>query len=89
MVVRLNTAQIIESLKARFAELLSPDRTSLLVLQEELILSGGEPFRRVWVRYDDAATWNTHGTCGQEVHVWLSASGQIAEIFVEPLVCPI
>jgi hypothetical protein len=89
MAVRLDTAQIIESLKGRFAESLSPDRTSLLLRQEELILSNSKPYRRVWIRYDDAATWNMHGTCGQNVYVWLAASGDIADVFVEPLVCPI
>jgi hypothetical protein len=89
MIVRLDTSQIIASLKGQFGVRLSPERSSFSLQQEELILSNGSPYRRVWLHHDDSATWSTHGTCGQNVYVWFQASGELADVFVEPLVCPI
>ncbi|MFC5579465.1 hypothetical protein ACFPOA_15765 [Lysobacter niabensis] len=89
MVVRLDTAEIIASLKNRFDSVLVPERSGFSLQQEELILSNGTPYRRVWVHYEDSATWSTHGACGQNIYAWFRASGELADVFVEPLVCPI
>jgi len=89
MIVRLDTAQVIAGLKDRFAATISPDRSGFSLQQEELILSNGSPYRRIWLNHDDSATWSMHGTCGQNVYVWFRASGDLADVFVDPVVCPL
>ena len=89
MVVRLDTVEIIAKLKSQFGHILSPERSAFSLQQEELILSKGIPYRRVWVHHEDSATWSMHGACGQNIYAWFSASGERADVFVEPLVCPI
>jgi len=89
MIVRLDTADVIAALKNRFGATLSPDRSWLSFQREELILSNGTPYRRALFRHDDSATFNMHGTCGQNIYVWFRASGEVSDVFVEPLFCPI
>ena len=89
MIVRQDTSQVITSLKGHFSSALSPERSVFSLRREELIISSGRPYRRIWVRHDDSGTWNSHGTCGQNIYVWFQASGESIDVFVEPLVCPI
>ena len=89
MHVRLDTAEVIGQLKQQLHGQFSPDRSAFTLQQEELVLSNGTPYRRIWVNYLDTATWSTHGSCGQNIYAWFPPTGELAEIFVEQLVCPI
>jgi hypothetical protein len=88
MVVLWSTADLEGKLKAEFPAL-SSERASLRLVEEELITSKGVPYRRAWFSYGDEATWSMHGSCNQNIYVWLSSSGEIAATYVTRLQCPV
>ena len=88
MISRLSTSDLENKLKERFPSL-ATERASLTLEQEELIDAGGIPYRRLWFYYGDEATLTMHGTCGQNIFVWLGAGGNVSDMYVDPLNCPI
>ena len=88
MTVLWSSAELIAQLKRRFPALNS-NRSSLLLVEEQLILSNGSPNRRVWFSYGDEATTTMHGACSQNIYMWFMPSGDLAGTYVEQLTCPI
>jgi hypothetical protein len=89
MVTQTETSDVLDMLRQRFKEHLVAGRSGLTLHREDLVLSGGKPYRRIWIAHHDGATWTTHGTCNQNIHVWFAPSGLLAQVFVEGLECPI
>ena len=89
MSVRMDTEQLIDTLKAKFSSKIIAGRSGFAIQDEELIISNGKPYRRVWVFHEDSATWDMHGACSQSIYVWFSPSGELANVFVENVACPI
>ena len=85
---QMSSADLQEHLKALFPSL-RDQRASLALEGEDLVEASGNYFRRVWFYFGDEATLTMHGTCGQNIYVWLAASGEITEIYLDPLSCPI
>lgn len=88
MVVRSSTAELKVELKHRFPALTS-SRASMTLVEEQLILSGSSPYRRIWISYGDEATTTMHGPCSQNIYLWFVPSGELFEIYVEQQECPI
>ena len=85
---QMSTSDLREHLKALFPSL-RDQRASLALEGEDLVEASGSYFRRVWFYFGDEATLTMHGTCGQNIYVWLAASGEITDIYLDPLNCPI
>lgn len=68
---------------------LMTNRASVTRKREEPIVFAGKPYRRVWLTYEDTAMNTTHGPCGQNIHMWLAPSGEVAEIYVGAMMCPL
>jgi hypothetical protein len=65
------------------------NRASETRKREETIVFAGTPSPRVWLTYEDTAMNTTHGPCGQNIHRWLAPSGEVAEIYVGSMMCPL
>ncbi|KQZ67791.1 MULTISPECIES: hypothetical protein [unclassified Lysobacter] len=88
MKVRWNTTDLVGLLKRQYPALKS-ERASLTQMPPSLILVDRVPYRRVEFSYLDEATTNMHGACGQNIILWMAASGDVARIYVSDMSCPI
>ncbi|QWF16579.1 hypothetical protein [Lysobacter capsici] len=68
---------------------LMTNRAGVTRKREEPIVSNGKPYRRVWLTYQDTAMVTMQGACGQNIHMWLAPSGEVAEIYVGMMMCPL
>ncbi len=90
MVVRLSYREVEQQLKTRFPTLsTSRIHSSLSFVQEEAILSSGKPYRRMWLSFVDGTEPGPHGPNSQNIYVWLWPSGDIADVYVSPVLYPL
>ena len=89
MIVTLDTDGILGEIKHRFSDQIVAGRSNIQLVSEALVMANGVPYRRVWVEYTDEGTLTMHGSCFQEVAVWLNQTGAVAEVFVSEMSCPI
>lgn len=68
---------------------LMTNRASVTRRREEPIVSEGKQYRRVWLMYEDSAAITMHGPCGQNIFVWRIPSGEVDEIYVGTMMCPL
>jgi hypothetical protein len=62
---------------------------SLSIVQEDLVTSGGNPYRRIWLSYVDGSPPDMHGPDSQNIYLWLDSSGAVSDIYVSPVLHPL
>ncbi|MCA9232648.1 MAG: hypothetical protein KDA57_18505 [Planctomycetales bacterium] len=88
VVVRFSTEELKTKLMRQFPALAS-DRASLVLVEEDLVTAGQAFYRRIWFSYGDEATLTIHGTCGQNIMLWFTVTGELYGTFVDEMFCPI
>lgn len=68
---------------------LMTNRAAVTRKREQPIVFDAKPYRRVWLTYEDAAMNTMQGPCGQNIYVWLASSGELAEVYVGAMMCPL
>ena len=90
MIARFSSHELEMQLRHKFTNIsTSCLGASLSILQEDLITSGGTPYRRIWLSYVDGSASGMHGPTSQNIYLWLESSGTLSEIYVSPVIHPL
>lgn len=87
MLVRWDTAGLVGRLMREMPALVS-NRASISLVREQLIVSDGAYFRRIWFSFTDTATHSELGPCRQDIHLWFAPTGDLSGIYVDAQACP-
>jgi len=86
--VRKATPELVRQLKDRLPTL-QTDRVPRDFTSEKSILFDDTVYRRTWFTYVAGPCGSIHGSCVQNISLWLDSSGAIAQVFVTPLIYPL